>query len=135
MNPAAALHRVRRTNEACYPAGVRDTSSRRHARWVRVLACLFVSAILADLAFDGACDRAFAATASNTLIDAPSVGNGDPCAGGCVPDCFCCSQAVTHGPAVLPPAAGPVVVAPDLDPTACPSGLLPVPYRPPLNLA
>ena len=66
---------------------------------------------------------------------AKSTGNQDPCAGTCVPDCFCCSQSLTRGPAVLPPDAGPVTVAPSLDSPAGRRGLHPVPYRPPLNLA
>ena len=103
--------------------------------WVRALACLFLSAILADLAFDRTCDRASAAETSSPSIAARSVGNEDPCAGGCVPDCFCCSQSLTRGPAVLTPDVGPVTVAPSLNPAAGPRGLRPVPYRPPLNLA
>jgi len=107
----------------------------RRERWVRVLACLFVSAILADLAFDANCDPVSTSTASGSNLVASGAGAQDACANGCVSDCFCCSQSVTGGPAVLPPDAGPATLTVSRPPNPAPTGVRPIPYHPPLNLA
>lgn len=113
--------------------GMRLAAANRRARWIRPLACLFVFAILADLACDGNCDGALALPASAASVAASGdLGSQDACARGCVPDCFCCSQSIARGQAVLPPDAGPVRPSRPLRATRGPEGVRPVPYRPPL---
>jgi len=114
---------------------MRSSASNPRARWFRVLACLFVCAILADIAFDASCDAVSTYTVSGPGIAASGAGAQDPCANGCVPDCFCCSQSVTRGPAVLPPDAGPATLTVSLPPNPAPAGIRPVPYHPPLSPA
>jgi hypothetical protein len=106
----------------------------RRPHWVRVLAGVFVFAILADLAFDGSCDRISAATASGASLAPFATGSPDACVNGCVPDCFCCAPAVTHGLSVLPPDSGPATSAGLLPLDAAPVGVHPVPYHPPLQV-
>lgn len=104
---------------------------------VRAAAAFFVLfTIAADLVADSRCHspartQAAAGTQTSTLRSVDQ----DPCRTGCVPDCYCCSQTVTCGPVSLPPDAGPVVHT--VPPLAAPppSGVRPVPYRPPLSIA
>ncbi len=99
------------------------------------MVALFVCAILADLSFDRDCDQPSAFTNREATLTASSApGSLDPCARVCVPDCFCCSQSVTRGPAILAPDAGPAVLMIPVRPAAGPVGVSPVPYRPPLDL-
>lgn len=109
--------------------------AKRRSRWIRALAALFLSAILADVCFDADCDGTLVSGAqAATLAVSSGGGASDACARGCVPDCYCCSQSITTGPAVLPPDAGPVVPMQAPLSTPSPVGVRPVPYRPPLLL-
>jgi hypothetical protein len=106
------------------------------ARFVRGLACLFLGAIVADLALDGNCDPPETVVAAATSVTASGpAGAQDSCARVCVPDCYCCSHSVAYGPSTLPPDAGPVRLAPAPRPVAVPAGVLPLPYHPPRSLA
>ena len=132
--PRGARHPARR-NWSCYRDRDAVWPANRRALWIRALGCLFVFAILADVCFDVDCDGALAPPAHGATVAASS-GDGSPdaCARGCVPDCYCCSQSITTGPAVLPPDAGPVVPMQAPLSTPSPVGVRPVPYRPPLLL-
>jgi len=116
-------------------SAVQSSTFDARARWGRVLACLFVCAIMADLALDGSCDSVSISTGSSSILAPDGAGAPDPCANGCVPDCFCCSQSVTRGRAVLPPDAGPATLTVSIPTNPAPTGVRPVPYHPPLNLA
>jgi hypothetical protein len=105
------------------------------ARWLRFLSCLVLSAIVTDLALDANCDGGPAFTASTAILASSDTSAPDSCGTVCVPDCFCCSQSVTPGPAVLLPVAGPASRAAAVLPEAAPTGFRPVPYHPPLHLA
>jgi len=94
-----------------------------------------VFAIFAELALDQ-CDRAVAGVASQPMAVSSGAHNQqDPCADGCVPDCFCCCQGTTPEQTVLPAALAAVAAAPSLNPPVGPRGVRPVLYRPPLKLA
>jgi hypothetical protein len=113
--------------------------SRRRLRiWLSVRAVAAIGvlfAITAGILADSRCHRLERTQVHPGLWSAVPPGGQDPCAGACVPDCYCCSQSVTPGPAVLPPDAGPVSLTVALLPAATPAGIRPVPYRPPLRLA
>lgn len=113
--------------------------SRRTQRiWLAVRAAaalLLLFTITADILADSRCHPAARAQVPAGLWGSVPSTDQDPCDAGCVPDCYCCSQSVTRGPAVLPPDAGPVTPTPPLLPAAAPAGVRPVPYRPPLALA
>jgi hypothetical protein len=104
---------------------------------LRIAVCVFLASIATDLLADTQCDRASPRLPAAELLG-PAQNQPDTaeaCVAFCVPDCFCCSQSLIRGPAVLPPDSGPMTVAPSLNPVAGPRGLRPVPYRPPLDLA
>jgi len=87
------------------------TGSSGTARWVALL----VLCILALDLTDAACDPLVLSFGTASL-SATQAGDGDPCAGTCVPDCFCCSSSV---PAVqlslaFPWVPSPVTVTPDI---------------------
>jgi len=100
-----------------------------------VAAGLVLFTIAADLVADTRCHGASRASAEVSVSADSSAARQDPCAAGCVPDCFCCSTLSTS-PGVPPvdvsgPAALVAVLAvPDFQP-----GVLPLPYRPPLALS
>lgn len=120
--------------------GGRYSGRARRIRWaVRAAGALLVLfTIAADILADSRCHPPAGAQAPPALAgpsSLPPSTEQDPCATSCVPDCYCCSQSVTRGAAALPPDAGPVShTLPWLLP-ASPSGVRPVPYRPPLDLA
>lgn len=113
--------------------------SRRTQRiWavVRAAAALLVLfTITADIVADSRCHLPAHIQGRAVLRGPAPSANQDPCSTGCVPDCYCCSQSVTRGPAVLPPDAGPATVTLPLLLSAAPAGVRPVPYRPPLDRA
>jgi hypothetical protein len=134
--------RTRRQRISCYCVRVMGLGrhSRRTQRMLAVVraaaALLVLFTITADIVADSRCHPPAHIQAREVLRGpAPSAANQDPCRTGCVPDCYCCSQSVTRGPAVLPPDAGPATVTLPLLLPAAPAGVRPVPYRPPLDLA
>ena len=109
----------------------------RRARWARAVACLFVVAILSDLALDSTCDWPETGAPASSSLAPPghAPDTRDPCADGCLPDCFCCSQSVTRAPAILSRPAEAVAVAACPPPAPDPAGVRPVPYHPPRSIA
>ena len=99
-----------------------------------VAAGLLLGAIYVDLVGPH-CDLVRATGSHAVVTSASSRGTGaDPCASGCVPDCYCCSQSegavltrVEHGPRI-------VVMAPAAPATRASDGFRTLPYHPPLGL-
>lgn len=129
---------------SCYLVQVMGRCGRRRRTqriWRIVNACaalLVLLTITADILADSRCHppaRVHGPAALAGPSSLPPSTERDPCATGCVPDCYCCSQSVTRGPAILPPDAGPVMPTLPLLIPAAPAGVRPVPYRPPLRLA
>ncbi len=103
---------------------------------VRAAAALLVLfAIAAEVVADARCHPVPSARVPAAVLGSAPSASPDPCKDGCVPDCYCCSQGVTRGPAVLTLGAGLVSAMLPLLPAASPTGVHPVPYRPPLDLA
>lgn len=95
---------------------------------------LLLAAICADLT-NVHCDGPVQLGAAQTpILAAADSHEGDPCAGTCVPDCFCCSRTEQTAMVQLRPDGTPLApLGPDgfVRPA---SGVRPLPYHPPLNL-
>lgn len=103
-------------------------------RWARIGAMLLLAAICADLA-NVHCDGPILSGGRENPVVVASQSNGaDPCATTCVPDCFCCSRTVQVIAVELPPQMEPPAPC-AVDGVSRPaSGILALPYHPPLNL-
>ena len=108
------------------PAG----TCRRALRWT---ALLLLALIGADLAADGACWASGQLGAPDTSwTAAASGGSEDPCASGCVPDCFCCSTSEAQSFVI---AAAPLACAGRVAgerQRAVPAGSYRLPIQPPI---
>ena len=98
-------------------------------------AALVLFTIAADVVADARCHPAVKASSVTSVSGASSTDDQDPCATGCVPDCFCCS---TLSPSHMAPPiqiSGPAVTVEALAAPRFEPGVLPLPYRPPLALS
>jgi hypothetical protein len=93
---------------------------------------LLVVAIGADLAADSRCHPGPRVEEATTVRASGAESSDDPCAGGCVPDCYCCSVLTATSIFRVPPADRPLVaLLVTVDPARAP-GVVPAPYHPPL---
>lgn len=103
---------------------------------IRLAAAAFVLfTIAADIVADARCHPAVQAASVTSVSAASSDENQDPCRTGCVPDCFCCS---TLSPSPMAPPveiSGPAVQVEALAAPRFETGILPLPYRPPLAIS
>jgi len=98
-------------------------------------AALVLFTIAADVVADARCHPAVQTPSVTSVSGASSTDDRDPCATGCVPDCFCCS---TLSPSHMGPPiqiSGPAVRVEALAAPRFEPGVLPLPYRPPLALS
>ncbi len=109
----------------------RTTSGWRLA--LRAAAFLLLAVIAADLSADGSCFATGSPAAGLAWSPAGGAsGDADPCAAGCVPDCFCCSTGEAHGLLALDaPDASCAELAAE-SPLAASLGARRLPYIPPL---
>lgn len=99
---------------------------------LRVIACLLLATIVADVTGDLKCDPVSVGSASTLAVRGPAqAGSDDSCAPSCVPDCFCCSRSLVAGTAI--PVPGPAALTPFGAPAVShwPEGVRPVVDRPP----
>jgi len=104
------------------------------SRSLRALAALLLLlTIAADLAADSRC-HPISRVEAGTSVSAAETSDEDPCADGCVPDCYCCSVLSATSIFRLPEADQPLVAVLAAVDSARVPGVEPVPYRPPLCL-
>ncbi|HSD29280.1 MAG TPA: hypothetical protein VLL75_18400 [Vicinamibacteria bacterium] len=97
---------------------------------LRAAAALLMAVIVADLVGDTACDS-FVFDVGTVTVASGSTAPGEPCAGVCVADCFCCSRSTAADSAVAAPEL-PRLTAMDAPAAEAPSaGVNPVVDHPP----
>lgn len=108
---------------------------RGRGRLHSIAALLLLLAIAADLSEDSCHPLPQALTEAASISGAGAPSSEDACAGGCVPDCYCCSTisvTVAYVPQRAAGAATPLL-APAVH--SYPPGVRPLPYHPPLTLS
>jgi len=107
----------------------------RSARSLRAAAALLLLvAIAADLASDTRCHPGPRVEEAATVRASGAESGDDPCAEGCVPDCYCCSVLTATSIFRVPEADRPLAALLVTVDSARAPGVLPAPYHPPLAL-
>lgn len=118
------------------PVLARLRSLARSAPSVRAgAALLLLAAIVADLAYDSRCHPGPRVEDATIVWAAGAAASDDPCGGGCVPDCYCCSVLTATPMFRLPEADRPLVSVLAAVDSARAAGVVPGLYHPPLALA
>jgi hypothetical protein len=102
---------------------------------VRAMAAiLLLVSIAADLAGDSRCHPVSSAASGTSVSTSVTSPDEDPCAEGCVPDCYCCSVLSRTSTFRLTAADQPFVVMAAPAEPAVASGVAAALYRPPLSI-
>lgn len=99
-------------------------------RLTRCVALVFLGLITVDLA-DSWCDAPRGVAVQQRIAPSTDAASFDPCANGCVPDCFCCSTAPEAWTYALSYQAETVRLATSVPPGVA-VGVQSLPYHPPL---
>jgi len=98
---------------------------------LRALTAIFLLAVaVGDLAIDADCDP-LAPIPGASVLTVAADSDTDACAGGCIPDCFCCARTLGAQARVLPPAPEGVAPTVAVASSGLPPGFSPLDEHPP----
>jgi hypothetical protein len=100
----------------------------------RILALAVLATVVADLG-KASCDPVPTLGDDPALFSPVPAHDDDPCAGFCVPDCFCCSSLIVARELVLTAESGPSENTLPVPPDSVSIGASPIPDHPPRLLS